>query len=88
MIPAKTQCPSSWTREYYGYLTAQSDSHYRSSYECVDSSPKATPGSSGHHNGALFYYVGGTCNGLACHPYESSRILSCTVCTKQVLTSV
>jgi hypothetical protein len=20
MIPAKTQCPSSWTREYYGYL--------------------------------------------------------------------
>ena len=20
MVPAKTQCPSSWTREYYGYL--------------------------------------------------------------------
>jgi hypothetical protein len=23
MIPAKTQCPSSWTREYYGYLTSE-----------------------------------------------------------------
>ena len=82
MIPAKTQCPSSWIREYCGYLTAQSDSHYRSSYECVDSSPEATPGSSSHHNGALFYYIGGTCNGLAYPPYESSRILSCIVCTK------
>ena len=23
MIPAKTQCPSSWTREYYGYLMTE-----------------------------------------------------------------
>ena len=82
MIPAKTQCPSSWTREYYGYLTAEHDSYHRSSYECVDSNPEAIPGSSSHLNGALFYYVGGTCNGLDCPPYESSRILSCTVCTK------
>ena len=23
MVPAKTQCPSSWTREYYGYLMTE-----------------------------------------------------------------
>ena len=23
MVPAKTQCPISWTREYYGYLMAE-----------------------------------------------------------------
>ena len=83
MIPAKTQCPSSWTREYYGYLTAEYDhSHYRSSYECLDSSPEFIPDISSNLDGALFYYVGGNCNGLACPPYESNGILSCTVCTK------
>ena len=82
MIPAKSQCPLSWTREYYGYLTAEYDSYHRSSFECVDSSPEAIPGSSSHLNGALFYYVGATCNGLDCPPYENNRILSCTVCTK------
>ena len=82
MIPAKTQCPSSWTREYYGYLTAEHDTHHRSSFECVDTSPEVVPGSSSNVEGALFYYVGGNCNGLACPPYESNRILSCTVCTK------
>ena len=81
-IPAKSQCPVSWTREYYGYLTAERDSHHRSSFECVDSSPEVIPGSSSDVNGALFYCTGGNCNGLACPPYESNRILSCTVCTK------
>ena len=28
MVPAKTSCPSSWTREYYGYLTAEHDDYY------------------------------------------------------------
>ena len=82
IIPAKTQCPLLWTREYYGYLTAERDSHYRSSFECVDRNPEAIPGSSSNVEGALFYYVGGNCNGLACPPYEDTRILSCTVCTK------
>ena len=82
MIPAKIQCPSSWTREYYGYLTAENDGHYRSSFECVDRNPEVIPGSSSNVEGALFYNVGGNCNGLACPPYEDTRILSCTVCTK------
>ena len=83
MVPAKSLCPSSWTREYYGYLTAESDSHKRSSYTCVDINPEAVPGSSAHNNGALFYYVAVYCGyGLDCPPYEQSRILSCAVCTK------
>ena len=57
MIPAKTVCPSPWTREYYGYLTAEADSFYRSSFECIDNSPEVLPGSSRHMNGALFSTV-------------------------------
>ena len=66
MIPAKTECPSSWTREYYGYLTSERDSHYRSSFTCLDVSPETVPGSSTNTNGALFYYSFSTCNGLNC----------------------
>ena len=38
MIPAKTQCPSTWTLEYSGYLMSGyfGGSHYRTMYECVD----------------------------------------------------
>ena len=83
MIPAKTECPSSWTREYYGYLTAEADSFYRSSFECIDSSPETLPGSGRFMNSALFFYSGVRCDaGLDCPPYESYRILSCAVCTK------
>ena len=83
MIPAKTECPSSWTREYYGYLTSEADGHSgRSSFTCVDVNPETVPGSSASTNGALFYYSFSTCNGLDCPPYENNRILSCVVCTK------
>ena len=82
MVPAKSLCPSSWTREYYGYLTAEDDVHHRSSFNCVDVNPGIIPGTSANTNGALFYYVDTTCNGLPCAPYENGRILSCAVCTK------
>ena len=82
MIPAKTECPSSWTREYYGYLTSAGDSFYRSSFTCVDINPETVSGSGNNTNGALFYYSFSTCIGLDCPPYENNRILSCVVCTK------
>lgn len=82
MVPAKTDCPSSWTREYYGYLTTESDSHHRSSFNCIDVNPEPIAGSGSSTNGALFYYTASTCTGLDCPPYENDRILSCTVCTK------
>ena len=85
MIPAKTQCPSSWTREYYGYLMTERENvgHRRSSFDCVDVNPDVVPGGSGNTNGALFYHVIASCSrGLQCPPYQASRVVSCTVCTK------
>ena len=81
MIPAKTVCPSSWTREYYGYLTT--NIHRRSSFTCLDNSPEGIPGTGTSTTAtAFFYYTITTCNGLSCPPYENNRILSCVVCTK------
>ena len=84
MVPAKTQCPSSWTREYYGYLMTERGvtGHHRSSFDCVDVNPDVVPGGAPNTNGALFYYVIATCNGLQCPPYEANRVVSCAVCTK------
>ena len=85
MVPAKSLCPSSWTREYYGYLTTERDTHHRSSFSCIDINPEVIPGTSADNSAvALFYYVGvnSRCTALACPPYESGRILSCAVCTK------
>ena len=82
MVPAKTECPSSWTREYYGYLTTASDLHQRSSFNCIDVDAETIAGTGANTDGALFYYTASTCNGLDCPPYENNRILSCAVCTK------
>jgi hypothetical protein len=84
MIPAKTQCPSSWTREYYGYLMTEREhaGHRRSSFDCVDVTPDVVPGGTGDTNGALFQHVVASCNGLQCPPYQASRVVSCAVCTK------
>ena len=82
MIPAKNVCPSSWTREYYGYLTAEASNHHRSSLNCVDIDPNVIRGDVNDTNGALFYYVSAECTALNCPPYEQNRILSCTVCTR------
>ena len=88
MIPAKTTCPTSWTQEYYGYLMSSYYGHPRTMFECVDSDAESVPGSAASTNGALFYFVESTCNGIVCPPSQSSRKyaagreLACTVCTK------
>ena len=83
MIPARTSCPSSWTREYYGYLMAERYIHNsRSTYECMDRSPESVPGSAGNINGALFYHQEATCTGLPCPPYVAGREVTCAVCTQ------
>ena len=61
MIPAKIQCPPTWTREYYGYLSSERENHYRSSFSCVDVNPEVIENSSSNGNGALFYYVLSAC---------------------------
>ena len=81
MIPAKTQCPSGWSREYYGYLISEYETRYRLSYYCVDVNSEGI-GSAASEEGVLIYYVASTCHGFDCPPYENDRALSCVVCTK------
>ena len=48
MIPAKTSCPSSWTREYYGYIMTsyRATGRGRLMFECVDEDQESLAGSS------------------------------------------
>ena len=84
MIPAKTQCPSSWTLEYSGYLmsTKALHSHYRTMFECVDKNPDSVPGSAPSVDGAVFYHTEASCTGMPCPPYDPQKELTCAICTK------
>ena len=84
MVPAKFTCPTGWTREYYGYLMSsrQASNRHRTQYTCMDTALKPVPGSSAYHLGLLFHFVEGRCGSLPCPPYDSTRELSCAVCTK------
>ena len=83
MIPARTSCPSSWTREYKGYLMTEKYNHARNAvYECVDENAESIDGSHSDVNGALFYFIRTTCTGLPCLPYVANRVITCVVCTK------
>ena len=82
MMPARSTCPSSWTREYYGYLTTEREAYYRSIFTCINVNAEGAPGARLGTNALYFYYVATTCLGIACPPYENNRILSCAVCTK------
>ena len=84
MIPAKTQCPQSWIREYIGYLMTgyKAGSSYRTEFECIDKDAEALPGSSTNvYKGALFHFTEGACNNLPCPPYDPQKELTCVVCT-------
>ena len=85
MIPAKTQCPSTWTLEYSGYLmsTHTNSPHYRTMFECVDKNPDSIPGSfPNDRTSAVFYHAEATCTGMPCPPYDPQKELTCAVCTK------
>ena len=82
MIPAKTQCPSGWTLEYWGYLMSQHYTQYQSTFICVDHSPDVVPGESANANPATLYHVEASCDGFDCPPYDAEKELTCVVCTK------
>ena len=83
MIPAKLTCPVSWTMEYKGYLVAEHYSHANNvMFECVDIDREAVPGTSAADPEASFHHVRSTCHGLPCPPYNSTREITCVVCTK------
>ena len=83
MIPARITCPSSWTREYYGFLMAENSRHRRTMFERVDHSPQSVPGSIANTEGALFYHTEVKCGyGIPCPPYVAQKEVMCVVCTK------
>ena len=78
MIPAKTSCPSSWTREYEGYLmTGRS---YTRKFVCVDQ--EISPTYPLVNNPSLIHIENDCAEGLPCPPYTSEKELNCVVCTK------
>lgn len=80
-IPARTLCPASWTREYYGYLMSDKAAHHSSKAPvCVDVNAESVPGS-GRRNSILsqFFFMEITCTGTVCPPYFNG---ACVVCTK------
>ena len=82
VVPAWDYCPTGWTLEYSGYLMTEHYRHHRNTFECVDKDPESISGSVGNIDGALFYHVEATCNGLPCPPYDPQKELTCAVCTK------
>ena len=82
IIPALLTCPSSWTREYYGYLMANWVGYRCTRFECVDHSPQTVPNSSAVTHEALFYHTEVKCNGIPCPPYDTQKEVTCVVCTK------
>ena len=83
MIPARKDCPTSWTKECEGGLMAthKAGNHARTMFECVDKNAESVPGSVANTNGAVFYPVEASCNGMACPPYDPHKELLCVVCT-------
>ena len=82
-VPAKSTCPSGWTREYHGYLMSANTTSGRTMYECVDKSMEfvAGTGLSGSGSGQ-FWHVEANCNVLSCPPYDNEKELNCAVCSK------
>ena len=82
MIPARRECPDSWTKEYEGALMSEYRGHSRTTYECVDKDAEAVPGTAANTGGAFFYHVEASCNGMPCGPYIAEKELTCVMCTK------
>ena len=83
MLPAKTSCPVSWTREYYGYLmSARNRDGGRSSFVCVDRTFEPVEGGQGYQNNGHLYHVEAICGTMNCPPYVNYKELTRAVCTK------
>ena len=87
MIPAKTTCPSSWTREYHGYIMSSYKGlgMGRLMFECVDEDQESLIGStSAPKQGGILNHVEAFCgaDGLTCPPYDENKEINCVVCTK------
>jgi len=84
MVPARTQCPVGWAKEYGGYLVSEQSQHIdrkRSSYTCWDEAPEISDGGA-HQDQAVIYPVEVTCGSLPCAKFITGREATCVVCSK------
>ena len=86
MIPAKTNCPTSWTIEYVGYLMSASQDHsLPTEYVCVDKDPESVAGldaANWSQGSGIFRHVEASCNGMDCSQYAAEKELTCVVCSR------
>ena len=82
MIPARTQCPDGWTKEYGGYLVSaeEGSDRKRSSYICWDEAPEIAVGGKSQNQGDICP-VEVHCGSLPCSLFISGRELTCVVCS-------
>ena len=85
MIPARIECPASWTIEYYGYIMAEAvkyGSRHSTMYECVDQTVEILPQAGETGWPAALHHVEAVCQSLHCPPYSAEKELTCVMCTK------
>ncbi|XP_078348850.1 uncharacterized protein LOC144633839 isoform X2 [Oculina patagonica] len=83
MIPARYDCPTGWTREYWGYLMTKSyASKGNTDFICVDEDAEVVPFSHADSGGVKLNPVQGECYVLPCGPYVNGREMTCAVCSK------
>ena len=88
MIPAKASCPSSWTRQYYGYIMTEqkgSNSNNRYMYECIDQNMEVVHKPHNNHHGVGIFHAEVLCgHGLPCghNKYNNYKELNCVMCAK------
>ena len=82
MIPGKTSCPSSWIREYYGYLMSENHGNYRTTFVCVDEGMEFLPNRTGHADACDLWTVEVNCVSMPCPPYDEEKEVGCVVCSK------
>ena len=82
--PGRYDCPSSWTKEYDGYLmTSRCDNHHKTKVPiCVDLNAESVADSAVQDAGSLLYFIETTCIGIKCPPYSDGAEITCAVCTK------
>ena len=82
MVPGTLTCPTGWTTQYKGHLSAGYYGHYSASeYVCLDGSLEGRIGSSKALYGKLMTYTVSTCGSLPCPPYLGNRMVTCVVCS-------
>ncbi|XP_045163648.1 short-chain collagen C4-like [Mercenaria mercenaria] len=82
MVPGRNTCDKDYKLEYSGYLMGGHYSHAGASeYVCVDDHPESLEGGHEVKSEQFFFFVQATCGVLQCPPYESTRELTCAVCS-------